>query len=296
MNLEKYLSAQKEKVDAALERYLNEDRRSSANLCKAMAYSLKAGGKRIRPVLVMAGAESVGGNADVVLPIACALEMIHTFSLIHDDLPAMDDDDLRRGVPTNHKVFGEGVAVLAGDGLLAEAFYLMCRPEFVRKIKPELLLEVVRDIAEATGPRGMVGGQVLDLEGEGKKINLEQLEKIHQHKTGALIAVSVTSGAKLSGATEDQITALDHYGRAIGLSFQIADDILAVVGNEKEMGKRVGNDEARAKSTYPALLGLAGAKQKAEAATASAIQALTIFGSQADPLRELAHYIIARTQ
>jgi len=264
-------------------------------LRKAMAYSLKAGGKRIRPILVMAGAEAVGGKADAVLPVACALEMIHTFSLIHDDLPAMDNDDLRRGIPTNHKVFGEGVAILAGDGMLSEAFYLMCRSDRGPQIIPERLLEVVRDIAEATGPRGMVGGQILDLEGEGKKLDLEGLEKIHRHKTGALIAVSVTSGAKLSGGTADQVVALGRYGRAIGLTFQIADDILAVEGDEKEMGKRVGNDAARAKSTYPALLGLEASKQKAGQVTDEAIQALSSFGPSADPLRELAHYIVSRT-
>jgi len=295
MNLKTYLTERKEKVDAALERYLGDDRQSPPNLRKAMAYSLKAGGKRIRPILVMAGAEAVGGKADAVLPVACALEMIHTFSLIHDDLPAMDNDDLRRGIPTNHKVFGEGVAILAGDGMLSEAFYLMCRSDRGPQIIPERLLEVVRDIAEATGPRGMVGGQILDLEGEGKKLDLEGLEKIHRHKTGALIAVSVTSGAKLSGGTADQVVALGRYGRAIGLTFQIADDILAVEGDEKEMGKRVGNDAARAKSTYPALLGLEASKQKAGQVTDEAIQALSSFGPSADPLRELAHYIVSRT-
>ncbi len=215
--------------------------------------------------------------------------MIHTFSLIHDDLPAMDNDDLRRGVPTNHKVFGEGLAILAGDGLLAEAFYLLAQS------KHEKTLEVIRDIAEAAGPAGMVGGQVLDLQGEGADLQPDDLERIHRYKTGRLIAVAVTSGAKIGGAAPAQLGALKVYGEKIGLAFQIADDILNVEGSKADLGKSTGSDAQKKKATYPGLLGLEVSKQKAAALMEEAVAALRIFDEKADPLRELACYIVRRS-
>ena len=294
MNIQEYLRLQKERVDTALEKYLKEDSKYSPTLFKAMEYSLKAGGKRVRPILALAAAQSVGGALSPVMPVACALEMIHTFSLVHDDLPAMDDDDLRRGIPTNHKVFGEGVAVLAGDGLLSEAVYLLTHRELLSHVEPRVVLEILRDIASATGPRGMVGGQVLDLEGEDKRLSPEELENIHRHKTGALITVSVTSGAKVAGGNEAQVECLRHYGVHIGLAFQIADDLLDVTSSTEQLGKTAGADTKNKKSTYPALLGVDGATKMAKENMDKALAALKDFGESADPLREIAKYVVER--
>ena len=303
ISIQEYLRARKTEVDRALERYLSEDRDYPESLFRAMEYSVKAGGKRVRPILVLAAAEAVAGGTGSrgelssallpALPVACAFEIIHTFSLVHDDLPAMDNADLRRGVPTSHKIFGEAMAVLAGDGLLAEAFYLLCHPDFTGHVSPKIVLEVIREIAAATGARGMVGGQVLDLEGEGKKSDLEALAKIHAFKTGALISASVTCGARVVGATTGQLDHLKEYGNHLGLAFQIADDILDVSSSTEELGKTRG-DVGNQKSTYPALLGLEGAKQKAKAAMENALAALKSFGASADPLREIAKYVVER--
>lgn len=259
-----------------------------------MQYSLDAGGKRVRPLLAIAGAEACGGTADDVLPLGLALEMIHTFSLIHDDLPAMDDDDLRRGKPTNHKVFGEATAILAGDALLAEAFFVLTALR--SSSGPRTVVEIIRDVAEAAGARGMTGGQVIDIESTGKIISEAELERLHRHKTGKLLGVSVVSGAKLVGAPRSQIDALQTYGEAIGLAFQIADDILDIEGNEAEIGKDVGSDVGHGKSTYPAIIGMAAAKKKETLLIEEAIAALSLFDRRAEPLRLLAHYIINRTR
>ncbi len=266
-------------------------------LLEAMRYSLEAGGKRLRPVLVMAAYQACLpiGEApchDLVLPFAAALEMIHTYSLIHDDLPAMDNDDLRRGKPTSHKVFGEAAAILAGDALLTEAFSIMAQTKFPGH--EALLLTVIADIAAASGAFGMAGGQWLDLEAEGKHISAAELENLHRHKTGCLIEVSVTTGAKLAGASGSSLEAMVTYGRSIGLAFQIADDILDVEGGAEAMGKNTGGDARKHKSTYPGLLGLAASKAKAGALKQQAIDALQPFGERGESLRQIAEYIVTR--
>lgn len=267
MSLKNYLAEKKQIVDAALDAYLNESAVYPPTIVKAMKYSLDAGGKRIRPVLMFAAAEAVAGPSEEltksVLPFACAMEMIHTFSLIHDDLPCMDDDDLRRGKPTNHKVFGEAIAVLAGDGLLAEAFRIMAAHH--NAVPVERRLEVLCDMAVATGARGMVGGQVIDLESENKKITVNELEHLHELKTGALLVNSVVSGAKLAGATAAQIGAMETYGDSVGLAFQIADDLLDIEGTTEELGKPAGSDVENHKSTFPALLGKEESRAQAQA-------------------------------
>jgi geranylgeranyl diphosphate synthase type II len=245
----------------------------AAHLAEAMAYSLKAGGKRIRPVLCMLAAESVGGHAESALSCATALEYIHTYSLIHDDLPAMDDDDLRRGKPTCHKVFGEGQAILAGDGLLTEAFTLLASDP---TLPPSRRVEALRVLGEAAGWQGMVGGQALDLEGEqhtrgGEPVGMAQLQIIHRMKTGALLRAAMEMGAIAGNADPDQRAALVAAGEALGLAFQIKDDILDATATEAEMGKRVGKDEGRGKITYPLLLGLTGARQALQEATERAL-------------------------
>ncbi len=292
MDIKAYLKERKDIVDKALERYfLNSEDKHIKVLKDSMKYSLFAGGKRLRPILCIAGAEAVGGTYKEVLSVACALEFIHTYSLIHDDLPSMDNDDLRRGIPTNHKVFGETIALLAGDGLLTDAFYLMTLD---LNRDPVRLLRVVNLIAKAAGSNGMVGGQVADIESEGKDVDLSVLEFIHTHKTGALIKASVMSGVILAGGTEEQITAVSGYGRNIGLAFQIADDILNVIGDPKILGKRVGSDQEKKKVTYPAILGLEKSKDIQIKLVKKAIALLDKFDSKADPLREIAKYIIER--
>jgi geranylgeranyl diphosphate synthase type II len=258
-----------------------------------MRYSLFAGGKRLRPILCIAGAEALGIDGSHVMPVACGLEMIHTYSLIHDDLPAMDNDDLRRGKPTSHKVFGEAVAILAGDGLLTEAFRVMTQTP-VGKISPEALLRVIGLIAQASGYLGMVGGQVTDIQSEGKTVEPATVEFIHSHKTGALITASVASGAILGGASEAQMSAVTQYGRGIGLAFQISDDILDVEGDAKRMGKGVGGDARKKKVTYPSVYGLDTSKRIQQQTVDHAIHSLKTFDSKADPLRLLATYIIER--
>lgn len=289
MELKKYLEENKRFIEDSLLESLG-DSSIPAKLFESMAYSLRAGGKRLRPILVMAGAEAVGGDVKDVMNAAMAIEMIHTFSLIHDDLPAMDDDDLRRGKPTNHKVYGEAIAVLAGDGLLIQAFDLLTR----NATDPALSMKVANDFAVAAGACGMTGGQVIDMESTGKLISEEELNKLHAYKTGALLRVSVVSGAKLSGASDEEIAALESYGADIGLAFQIQDDVLDIEGDEKLLGKDVGSDEGNLKSTYPAIIGLAESKKKARELIERAISALSIFGDKAEPLRQIANYIIER--
>lgn len=293
MDLKNYINERRALVEEALCSSLN-DSEITPRLSVAMRYSLDAGGKRLRPVLVIAGAEAVGGNASMVLNAAVAMEMIHTFSLIHDDLPSMDNDDLRRGKPTNHKVYGEAMAILAGDGLLSEAFAVLSDRSRFTKVDDKVIVDVLHDIALATGARGMTGGQVIDMDSTGWKIAEKELEKLHAHKTGKLITVSVTSGARLCGATEEQIDALEKYGNAIGLAFQIADDILDVEGTEEQIGKDAGSDVEQGKNTYPSLIGLEASKKREKMLIDKAITALNIFDEKADPLREIARYVIER--
>lgn len=295
MDLKVYLKEKIALVDAALEQYLPREEERPQSIHKAMRYSIFAGGKRVRPVLMLAACEAVGGQIDKAMPSACAMEMIHTYSLIHDDLPAMDDDDFRRGRPTNHKVFGEAIAILAGDGLLTEAFKLMSDPRFAVGIDPAARLGVIHEIATCAGTYGMVGGQVVDMESEGKPdMDLPTVQYIHTHKTGALIKASVVAGALLGGADDKQLAAILRYGEAAGLAFQIADDILDIEGTTEEIGKDAGSDEARGKATYPAVMGLAAAKQEAQAMMDEAMLALEPLGAAAEPLRAIARYIVER--
>jgi geranylgeranyl diphosphate synthase type II len=261
-----------------------------------MRYSLFAGGKRLRPILCLAGAAAVGGDEEPVIPAACALELIHTYSLIHDDLPAMDNDDLRRGKPTNHKVYGEAMALLAGDALLTEAFHLMTFFEPRDERGATLLIQVMQAIAYAAGYAGMVGGQTVDLQAEGKEADLPVVEFIHTHKTGALITVSVTSGALLSHGDEFQMKAIESYGRKIVLAFQISDDLLDIEGDTELLGKRTGSDLEKRKSTYPGAVGMAESKVIQGRLVNEAVASLSSFGEDAEPLRAIAQYIIERTK
>ena len=293
MDLKEYLKSRCQLVDDALDRFLPKGDELPASLHGSMRYSVFAGGKRVRPILLLAACEAVGGQVPAALPAACAMEMIHTYSLIHDDLPAMDDDDFRRGNPTNHKVYGEATAILAGDALLTEAFILLARSE--DGPHPAARLRVIHEIAHASGSRGMVGGQVVDMESEGKgEIDLATLSYIHTHKTGALIRASVRAGAILGGASTESLAALTRYGEAIGLAFQIADDILDVEGTTEELGKDAGSDQARGKATYPALVGLEASKARAEELVQMALDALARFDERAEPLRAIASYIVKR--
>jgi len=294
MDLKKYIKDRCEIIDRALNAFLPQEDELPFSLHSAMRYSVFAGGKRIRPVLLLAASDAVGGDSETAMPAACAMEMIHTYSLIHDDLPAMDDDDFRRGRQTNHKVYGEAVAILAGDALLTEAFVLLTNPSFL-KIDAARMLAVIREISFCAGSHGMVGGQVVDMESEGKdNIELATVQYIHTHKTGALIKASVKSGAILGGATDEELSALTRYGEAIGLAFQIADDILDIEGTTEELGKDAGSDQARGKATYPAIMGLSDARRRASELVEMALESLQTFDEKADPLREIARYIVAR--
>lgn len=293
-NVNDYLSNRKGLIDDKLREYLLKYKNDFSRLHESMLYSIMAGGKRLRPILCTASCELLGGEIEKALPIACAIEMIHTYSLIHDDLPSMDDDLLRRGKPTNHSVFGEALAILAGDALLTDAFYLMVEEGRASGLKASLLLKVIRDIAMASGSRGMVGGQAIDLSLEGSKtVSIEMSERVHSLKTGALIGVSVITGAKIGGATDKQIFQLQSYSDALGLAFQIMDDVLDVEGG-LETGKSRGGDARKNKATYPILIGVDRAKQMAEKLTGEAVNALESFGSEATPLREIAKYLGGR--
>lgn len=294
MDLKTYLAEKRAVVDGALKALFPDPRGPAAEVIEAMAYSLFAGGKRLRPILCIAGDEAVGGRGVSVLSVACALELIHTYSLIHDDLPVMDNDDLRRGKPTNHKVFGEAVALLAGDGLLTEAFRLMSGADLKEGGDPLSLLRVIRLVATAAGYDGMVGGQVVDIRSEGRQVEAATLDFIHTHKTGALIAASVTSGAILGGGREEEVEAIARYGRHIGLAFQVTDDILDVEGDREKLGKGVGGDARKQKITYPSVIGLSSSKETQRALVEQAIEALGRFDEKAAPLREIAVYMIER--
>jgi geranylgeranyl diphosphate synthase type II len=297
MDIKQYLAAKRELVDAALDGFLPDESGTLADHIKAMRYSLFAGGKRVRPILCLAAAEAVKDFKDSypfpLLLTACALECIHTYSLIHDDLPAMDDDDLRRGKPTNHMVFGEAGAILAGDSLLTYGFELLSRDE-METVPAGDRLKVISLISKAIGPEGMVGGQYLDLTNEGVEIEYEMLQEIHSRKTGALITASILSGAILGNSSHDQFSALADYGIKLGLAFQIVDDLLNVEGTAEQLGKAAGSDAARNKATYPALFGVEETREKAHEAVSGALDALAGFDERADILRELARYILER--
>jgi geranylgeranyl diphosphate synthase type II len=294
MDLKAYLAERRDLVNRALEGYLPAVRGPAFRVVQAMHYSLFAGGKRLRPILCLAAAEAVGGDPGEALPVACALEMIHTYSLIHDDLPAMDDDDLRRGQPTCHKQFDEATAILAGDGLLTEAFHTLAAAAPNYAGREAALVEVITLLAAAAGYQGMVGGQMLDLLAEGRQVTLKELETIHRLKTGALLTASLRSGALIGGGTRVQVALLTSYGEKFGLAFQVTDDLLDVEGEAAEMGKAPGMDEKRQKATYPALLGLDAAKEWARRLVAAAVAELEPLGEKAAPLAEIARYLLVR--
>jgi geranylgeranyl diphosphate synthase type II len=292
-DLKHYLDERRALVEAALERWLPAEHAPPSTVHQAMRYSVQAGGKRLRPILVIAGAEAVGGTAETVLPTACALELIHTYSLIHDDLPAMDDDDYRRGRPTNHKVYGEAIAILAGDALLTLAFKLVA--DTAAHVRDACVIcDVVAEIAIAAGTAGMVGGQVVDIESEGRTVSAETLDYIHVHKTAALIRTSLRVGAMLGGARPDDLEAISTAGRSLGLAFQIVDDILDVEGSLEELGKTAGSDQRKGKATYPALHGLDASRQRARTLIEETKTALRRIGPRAEPIGALADYVLER--
>ncbi len=294
MDLQAYLQEKRERIEQELDRLLPGEKSYPEKLHAAMRYSLFAGGKRLRPILAVAGCEAVGGSIEDALPYACALEMIHSYSLIHDDLPAMDNDDLRRGVAANHKAFGEAMAILAGDALLTHAFYILPDPE-LSTLKESARLRIVREIAAAAGSMGMVGGQAVDILSEGEEeIDLPILEYIHTHKTGAMIRASVRVGAIAGGADESQMSDLTEYGEKIGLSFQITDDLLDLSGDETVLGKKTGSDLERGKKTYPAHFGVQESEKHARELMEGAVDSLGRFDHRADPLRSIAQYIVER--
>jgi geranylgeranyl diphosphate synthase type II len=292
-DLNAYFAEKIERINMALESILMTSERPD-RLLEAMTYSLMAGGKRFRSVLCVAAAEAVGGDLEDVLPAACALEMVHTYSLIHDDLPAMDDDDLRRGQATCHKAFDEATAILAGDALLTLAFQTLSSIATGRDQQAVKWLRVIQLISHAAGYCGMIQGQMLDIASEGSQLKLNELKSMHRLKTGALIEVSLRCGAELVDANSSQIQLLESYAQYIGLAFQVTDDILNVEGDPAIMGKAVGTDKLRQKSTYPSLLGLEESKTFARKLIDNALQALGSFDQRADPLRAIAQYIIDR--
>ncbi len=292
-DLSSYLALKQRQINTVLDNILDSSSKSS-RIIKAMKYSLMAGGKRLRPILCLAAAEVVGGDPERALPAACALEMIHTYSLIHDDLPAMDDDELRRGKPTSHIAFDEATAILSGDALLTLAFETLSSIDPIEKKYAHDWLHVMRIISKAAGYEGMIEGQMRDLAAEGKHLSMDELKEMHSLKTGALIEASVWSGAILGEGTSKQIEKLRVYAQNIGLAFQVTDDILNVEGDPAVMGKSVGTDVSRKKSTYPSLLGTKKSKDFAADLINNALHALDIFDNKSDPLRAIAHYILQR--
>jgi len=295
LDIRNYLNHQKERVDKALDLLFREEAgRAYGRLAEGIRYSLLAGGKRIRPVLALATIEALGVPSDPLVPLVLPLELIHTYSLVHDDLPAMDNDDLRRGRPTNHVVYGEAAAILAGDALLTHAFTLLSDPVYDNILPVSRRLPVIHELSVASGIAGMVGGQFLDIVSEGKSLTLPELEDLHSHKTGALLRVSVRIGAILAGAGEKELRGLTRYGEAIGIAFQIADDLLDVEATAEEMGKATGKDAGKHKNTYPGLVGVEKARALAEEKRREAHEAVALLGDKGEPLREIASYIIER--
>jgi len=289
--LKPYLTDLIAEVDAALDRYLPAENTTPETIHKAMRYSIFAGGKRLRPVLCLAAAEALGADRSVAIHAACAVESMHTYSLIHDDLPAMDDDDLRRGRPTNHKVFGDAIAILAGDALLNESFVMVSRTAKTARYHG---LDFVRELATAGNSQHLIGGQVMDIEAEGKQITREELAHIHDTKTAALLTTSIALGAMAADASPIQLSCLTRFGRALGHAFQVIDDILDVTADTATLGKTAGKDLVAEKSTYPALLGLDGAKAEAQRLTGEALHALDELDGDATRLRQIADYLLKR--
>ncbi len=291
MDFKSYLAAQTALVDRALDRFLPKAKTKPSTLHVAMRYSLFAGGKRLRPALALATAEACGGATAAALPHAAAVECIHTYSLIHDDLPCMDDDDLRRGRPTNHKVYGEGVAVLAGDALLTVAFEILAEAQPTARYP---IAALIGELAHAAGSRWLIGGQVADLEGEGRALSGDDLKYIHRCKTAALLTTSVRLGAMSANATPKELAAVTDFGQSLGLAFQVIDDILDVTQTTEKLGKTAGKDVKATKATYPAIMGMEKSRSEAHRLTKRAHSALKPLGSKAGRLREFADYLLAR--
>ncbi|MEW6380952.1 MAG: polyprenyl synthetase family protein [bacterium] len=296
MDIQAYLTEKKAVVEDWLKKAIPPEDFLPATIHKAMHYSLMARSKRIRPVLTLAATEAAGGKIEAALPFACALELIHTYSLIHDDLPAMDNDDFRRGQPTNHKVFGEAMAILAGDALLTQAFILMSAPapDPSSGVSPHTAVRIIQEIARAAGTEGMIGGQVMDVELEGQAATLAQVEDMHHHKTGAMLLASVRVGGLVAEASPEMMESFTCYGRHIGLAFQIVDDILNVEGQPEILGKSVGSDRSAQKATFPAVSGLEESKILARQHYTLAVRALEKLDSRADALRALAEFVVGR--
>ena len=294
MDITQYLEQQRQRVDRFLEQSLPESLSDPEKLYDSMRYSLLAGGKRVRPILTIAAAQALGYDRDAMLPFAASLEFVHTYSLVHDDLPAMDDDDYRRGRLTNHKVYGDGMAILAGDALLTMAFELCSQDTGAHGLTASQQLQIVRELSYGSGHQGMVGGQVMDILAENQEVELAHLQKIHSHKTGQLIRAAVRIGGIIGGASSTQLESLTRYAEDIGLAFQIADDVLNMVGTREELGKDAGTDEKRGKQTYPSFFGIDGARKLGEECVERAINRLQSFDHHADPLRRIATYIIER--
>jgi geranylgeranyl diphosphate synthase type II len=291
MNLKTYLTTRAKDVDAALDVFLPKAKERPATIHAAMRYSVFAGGKRLRPVLCLAAAEACGGEISHALPPACAVELMHTYSLVHDDLPAMDDDDLRRGRPTCHKVYGEGIAILCGDALLTEAFIVIGQTVATKRYNTR---DYITELAVTGGSRKLIGGQVMDLEGEGKKLTKRDLVRIHEAKTAALLTTSLRLGAMTANASPAKLKALTLFGHALGLAFQVIDDILDVTQSTEVLGKTAGKDQAVEKSTYPAIIGLEASRKEAVRLTAVAMDALNPLGKSAERLREVATNLLKR--
>ncbi|MFZ4681472.1 MAG: polyprenyl synthetase family protein [Terrimicrobiaceae bacterium] len=291
MSLESYLISRSKTVDDALNRMLPKATVKPATIHRAMRYSLFAGGKRLRPIACLAAAEACGGTIDNALPAACAVECIHTYSLIHDDLPCMDDDDFRRGRPTSHKVFGEGIAVLAGDALLTQAFEILATARETSRYK---IRDLLRELSGAAGSRQLIAGQVADLEAEGKKSTRAELRFIHDRKTAAMIIASLRLGAMSANASATKLTALTRFGKNLGLAFQVIDDILDITQTSEKLGKSAGKDLAAQKTTYPALIGLEAARREARSLTKAAHQSLSPLGSKASQLHAIADHLLVR--
>jgi geranylgeranyl diphosphate synthase type II len=294
MSITNYLSERKVLIEKALDNFLPGVDEYPSQIHQAMRHSVFAGGKRIRPILTIASCEIFGGNIEQAIPTACAIECIHTYSLIHDDLPCMDDDDLRRGIPTCHKKFGEGIAVLAGDGLLTHAFQLLAMNHELAQISPQNTLRVIVDISKACSTKGLIGGQVIDLESENKKIDCATLSYIHQHKTGALLTTSLRSGAILGNASDDELSIVTEYGNLLGLVFQITDDLLDIEGDLKLLGKTPGKDKQNNKATFPALYGIDKSKKLATEYANKAIEVLEPFAEKGLILKDIANYVLDR--
>jgi len=286
-----YLEEKKDIIDSEISRFVNSLNSDFAKLKESILYSLNSGGKRLRPILCMASCEAVDADSARAIPVACAIEMIHTYSLIHDDLPCMDDDSLRRGKPTNHNVFGEATAILAGDALLSDAFYLISKSIIQSGIPPLVGIGIIEDISRASGSMGMIGGQALDLSLEGiEEVLIEKVAEMHSLKTGALISCSVTTGARIGGAGKEDIESFRNFGNYLGLAYQIIDDLLDIEGGD-ELGKNIGADIKKKKVTYPSIVGIEAAKKKAEQLTDMAFAEIERFGDGALPLRLITKYL-----